>query len=329
MNRYDIYGVGAALVDTEIKVSDDDLSRLGIEKGLMTLVDEERQVELLRQLQDHLVHSQLACGGSAANSIIAANHFGSRTYLSCKVANDEHGQFFLGDLRRTGVDVHARNGSADGTTGKCLVMITADAERTMNTFLGVSETLGIDDIDETALAQSRYLYLEGYLVTSASGKPAAIAATELARRNGVQIALSLSDPGIVQYFKAGLREIVGSGVDLLFCNEAEALAFTEEKSLENACSALKHCARSFAITCGARGALVFDGQRQYSLAAEAVKAVDTNGAGDMFAGAFLHAIARGFDYERAALFANRAAAQVVTQYGPRLTREQCQQLTQP
>jgi sugar/nucleoside kinase (ribokinase family) len=322
MNKYDIYGLGAALVDTEITVGDKDLLEFDIAKGVMTLVDEERQYRLLELLSGHLVHAKRASGGSAANSVIAASYFGSRTFFSCKVAQDDNGIFYLHDLAQAGVDYPTAVVTSEGITGKCLVLITPDAERTMNTFLGISAALSRGEIDFEALQQSRFAYIEGYLVTSETGRPAAIALREAAKSAGVKTAVSLSDSAIVSYFHEGLCQMLGDGVDLLFCNEAEALAFTQCTSLNDACEALKAWTKSFAITCGARGAVVFDGQQQTDVPGVRATAVDTNGAGDMFAGAFLHALVQGADYVAAARFANHAAAQVVSQFGPRLAPEQ-------
>lgn len=321
MHRYHVYGLGAALVDTEIEVSDDFLIQANIEKGLMTLVDEARQSELLNLMESHLVGSKLSSGGSACNSIIAASYFGAKTFYSCKVADDDNGRFFQDDTKAAGVATP--NGELPtGTTGKCLVMITPDAERTMNTFLGISETLSQNELDADAIANSEYVYLEGYLVTSPSGKASAIKAREIAEQNNVKTALSLSDPGMVQFFKDGLREMIGQQVDLIFCNKDEAFGWTETNNLEDAAEALKLSARTFAITLGAEGALVFDGSTLTQVPGSSAKAIDTNGAGDMFAGAFLYAITSGQDFPTAAKLANRAAAQVVSQYGPRLKPEQ-------
>ncbi len=322
MSKYHIYGIGAALVDTEIEVNDQDLAQFSIDKGVMTLVDEARQTELVDLLKDHLVASSRASGGSAANSIIAASYFGAKTFYSCKVASDENGAFYLNDLSNAQVDFHSDNGSSEGITGKCLVMITPDAERTMNTFLGVSASLSIDDIDVEALKASEYAYIEGYLVTSDTGRPAAQKLRELSKEFGVKTAMSLSDPAIVEYFHDGLSDIIGDGVDILFCNESEALSFTKTDSLESAFEALKNIAGSFAITRGALGALLFDGEQQLSVDAHPVKAIDTNGAGDMFAGAFLYALSQGKGFEEAGKLASKAASVVVSQFGPRLRAEQ-------
>ncbi len=323
MQRYHVYGLGAALVDTEVEVSDEFLQQANIEKGLMTLVDESRQAELVKLMEDHLVGSKRASGGSACNTIIAASYFGASTFYSCKVANDDNGLFFHHDTQNAGVTTRAE-ALPEGTTGKCLVMITPDAERTMNTYLGISETLDQEDLDEDAIRSSEYLYIEGYLVTSETGRAAAIRARQVAEQHGVKTAISLSDPGMVQHFSEGLKEMIGDQVDLLFCNRDEALGWTGTKSVEEAAEALKQTAKSFAMTLGKDGALVYDGQRLSRVEGESVKAIDTNGAGDMFAGAFLYAITHQHSFEEAAALANRAAAKVVSQYGPRLKPEQHQ-----
>lgn len=317
MPRYHVYGLGAALVDTEIEVTDAFLQEAGIEKGLMTLVDEARQQTLLEQMKDHLVGSKRSSGGSACNSIYAASCFGAKTFYSCKVADDDNGQFFHDDLSNAGV-VTDKTARHDGTTGKCLVMITPDAERTMNTYLGISETLSENEINASALKDSEYAYIEGYLVTSETGKAAAIKLRELAEANGVKTALSLSDPGMVEFFRDGLAEMIGNKVDLLFCNQDEALGWTQTDNIEQACEAMKKHASSFAITLGKDGAMVFDGSKLEKVNGVGATAIDTNGAGDMFAGAFLYAITNGQSYVAAAALANKAAAQVVSQYGPRL-----------
>jgi sugar/nucleoside kinase (ribokinase family) len=322
LSSYDIYGLGAALVDTEIEVTDADLSQFGISKGVMTLVDEARQHQLVAMLDGHLCQSKRACGGSAANSIIAAQCFGAKTFYGCKVADDDNGQFYLRDLAAAGVRYPANALTQEGITGKCLVMITDDAERTMNTFLGISETLSIDQIDQAALQQSKYVYVEGYLVTSKTGKPAAKALLQRAKSLGIATSASLSDPAIVEYFWDDLCDMIGGGLDILFCNEAEALKFTKASHLEEALTRLKETAKTFAVTRGAQGAIVFDGHDTFEVPAPKVTAVDSNGAGDMFAGAFLYAVSQGQNYQAAAELAVKAAAKVVSQYGPRLRAEQ-------
>lgn len=321
MKKYKVYGIGAALVDTEIKVEDSDLDAMGVEKGLMTLVDQQRQNELLAHLQGHLVTAKHASGGSGGNSMIATAHFGGPTYMSCKVADDADGDIYLADLEAAGVK-HCLTGAREaGTTGKCLVMVSPDAERSMNTFLSISETLSVEQVDASAIADSEFVYLEGYLVTSPTGLEAAIKTRELAQSNGVKTALSFSDPGMVEFFREGMAAIVGDRLDLIFANEAEAKGWGQTEDLDEAVEKLKLVAESFAITLGAEGALTYDGRELIKIPPHKVHAVDTNGAGDMFAGAFLYAITRGEDYATAGRFASLAAGNVVAKFGPRLPAE--------
>ena len=322
MNKYNLYGIGAALVDTEIEVNDSDLSHWNVDKGLMTLVDEPRQQQLIEHLHGHMIASKRASGGSAANTIIAASYFGASTFYSCKVADDENGQFYLNDLQAAGVSYPAREPRPVGITGKCLVLITPDAERSMNTFLGISETISHSELEPSAIKTSDYVYMEGYLVTSDTGRAAAIELRQQAEQAGVKTAISLSDPAMVQFFKPGLLDMIGAGVDLLFCNEDEAKGFTGCDTLDDAATALKKIAKTFAITRGATGALIFDGKNFLSIAPHAVTAIDSNGAGDMFAGAFLYAITHDYNVQQAGDLASKASSVVVSQYGPRLRAEQ-------
>ncbi len=325
MKKYHVYGIGAALVDTEIEVTDDALASLGVEKGLMTLVDEARQAEIVEQLAGQLVHSKRASGGSAGNSIIAVSYFGGRTFFSGKVASDDNGAFYLQDMADAGTQTIPASSDA-GVTGKCLILITPDAERSMNTFLGISETLSTNELDEAAIADSEYLYLESYLVTSPSGLLAAKTAAQLARKAGTKVALSFSDPGIVEHFRDGIADIIGEGVDLVFCNQDEALSFAQTQDLQAAIETIKTVASEFVVTRSADGAVVYDGATLHTIDGVKVEAVDTNGAGDMFAGAFLYGITHGMDRRTAGQFASASAAHVVTQYGPRLSGDEYRQL---
>ena len=322
MKTIDVYGVGAALVDTEIEISDAELATFGIEKGVMTLVDEARQLELIAHLDDHLVMAKRASGGSAANSIMAVASFGGRAFHSCKVADDDNGRFYLDDLTLAGVSHNGVEQLPEGTTGKCLVLITPDAERTMNTYLGISETICRKNLNLDAITSAKYIYTEGYLVTSPTGKDAAIECRKQAEQAGTKTAFSLSDPGMVEFFRDGLQEMIGERVDLLFCNRDEAFGWTGATTLDAAVEIMKETASTFAITLGAEGALIYDGESTHRIAPTAVTAVDTNGAGDMFAGAFLYGITNGMDYRQAGELASVASATVVTQFGPRLPVDQ-------
>jgi len=325
MSKYDVYGLGNALVDMEFEINDQFLQDNSIDKGVMTLVDENQQHELISQLD--AFEGNKASGGSAANTLIAVSSMGGSSYYSCKVADDELGQFYLDDLKTAGVDCNMNGKHKGGITGKCLVMITPDAERTMHTFLGVSSELSPYEVSEDAIKNSGICYLEGYLTTSESGKAANIAAREIAQANNIKTAITFSDPFVVEHFRDGFTETIGDGVDLLFCNEAEALSYTQKDSVEDAVDVIKTFARSFAITLGANGALLFDGNSMTNIGAHTVKAVDTNGAGDLFAGAFMYGLARGMSFEEAGTLASKASSIIVSQFGPRLKLKQYQTLS--
>ena len=319
---YHIYGIGNALVDQEFEIDDAFFTKAGIEKGMMTLIDEQQLDSMLDTLNSGYGLKKRACGGSAANTIIGASYFGAKTFYTCNVASDETGDFYVADLKAAGVDTNMDGARDEGVTGKCLVMVTPDAERTMNTYLGITSNLEEKHIHEDALAASEYVYIEGYLVTSDTSRSAAIKVRELAHKHNVKVAMTFSDPAMVQFFKDGLLEMLGDGVDLLFCNEQEAKLLADTDHLDDAIESLKQYARTFAITLGGEGAVAFDGETLHKIAPNPVKAVDTNGAGDMFAGAFLYAITHGHDFAAAGRLASAASAQVVSQFGPRLEAEQ-------
>ena len=324
MSTYDVYGLGNALVDMEFEVHDQFLNENKIDKGVMTLVDENQQHELIGQLD--VFEGNKASGGSAANTLIAVSSMGGSSYYSCKVADDELGHFYLDDLKAAGVDCNMDGKHKGGITGKCLVMVTPDAERTMHTFLGVSSELSPYEVSEEAIKNSQYCYLEGYLTTSETGKAANIQARTIAEENGIKTALTFSDPFVVEHFRDGFTDTIGDGVDLLFCNEAEALSYTQKASVEEAAEVMKTFAKTFAITLGAQGAAIYDGSDMISIAANPVTAVDTNGAGDLFAGAFMYGLTHGMDFAAAGALASKASSIIVSQFGPRLKMEQYSKL---
>jgi sugar/nucleoside kinase (ribokinase family) len=315
---YDITAVGAALVDTEIQVSDDDLKNLGIAKGMMTLVDEAKQAQYLTYLREHIDSAHRACGGSAANTLIASSYMGCKNFMTCRVADDDYGDIFLGDLERAGIDYNHNSQRVAGDTGKCLVMLTPDAERSMNTCLGVSAELDASSLHPEVIADSKWVYIEGYLATSPGNLDAATKTQELARESGTRIALSLSDPGIAAHFRDQLKAMAGGKIDMLFCNREEALAWTEQQDFDAALDALKEASHSVAVTMGADGAIISHGGQDSQVSSPKVKAIDTNGAGDSFAGAYLAAIIRGATAIEAAEFACKTAAELVQFEGPRL-----------
>ncbi|MBK5963689.1 adenosine kinase [Thiocystis minor] len=326
MSKYHIYGIGNALVDMEYEVDFHDLNILGIDKGVMTLVDEAQQTSIMNHLKDH--HHQRGSGGSAANSIIAFSQFGGKGFYSCKVADDELGHFYMRDLLDGGVDTNHHTEKAQGHTGRCVVLVTPDSDRTMCTFLGVSGSLSTQELIEETLRDSEWFYTEGYLATSDAARHASIEAKRIADAAGVKTALSLSDPNMVKFFKQGLLEMIGSGVELLFANEFEAMGMADTGDLPRALDYIKTISKKFAITRGSKGALVWDGRTLIEIAPVKVDAVDTVGAGDMFAGAFLFGLSQGWDHQRAGDLASAASAKLVTNLGPRISTAETRAILQ-
>lgn len=325
MSAYDIYGIGNALVDSEYRVEDAELQSLAVEKGAMTLIDEARRSELLQKLGELPGHR--ASGGSAANTLIAAAQMGSKCFYSCKVADDELGQFYLKDLAECDVDSNRNHSPSDaGSTGTCLVLITPDAERSMNTYLGATSDLSENELDLDALSRARYLYVEGYLAASPTGRQAVSIARQKALESGVKVALTLSDVNMIRFCREGIDEMLGDGVDLLFSNEEEAKLMFDTDDLDVAMESCKSIAKSFVITCGKDGAYTWDGVELTKVDAVPVQALDTNGAGDMFAGAVLHGLTHEMNLEQAASLACRCSGELVKHFGPRLPTDVTQQV---
>jgi sugar/nucleoside kinase (ribokinase family) len=321
--KYDVYGIGNAIVDIVTEVEYDFFTKNNIEKGVMTLVDEKRQMELMRVID--MKKSRISGGGSAGNTVTALSQLGGKAFYSCLVAKDDLGKFFLDDLQKNSITTNLTHDKCpEGHSGRCLVMTSPDAQRTMNTFLGVSSFLSPAHLDASAIRASEYLYLEGYLVASPKGLEAMKEAKRIAEQSKVSVSLTFSDPSMTKYFAAQMEEIVGASVDLLFCNEEEAMIFTGADSIETARTKLRQVAKKFVITQGANGAMIFDGDTFINIEPYKVAAVDTNGAGDMFSGAFLFGITHGHSMAEAGKLASLASSRVVAQWGPRLERQQTQ-----
>lgn len=322
--KYDVYAIGNALVDMEFSVTTDFLNENGVEKGLMTLIEEDRQKQLISKLDGYGAGQvKKQCGGSAANTVIAVSQFGGKSFYSCKVANDETGKFYLADLASNGVDTKLTEATAeDGTTGTCLVMVTSDADRTMNTFLGITGSYSEKEVDYDALIESKWLYVEGYLVASPTGQQAAIKALEFARENNIKTAITMSDPNMVKFFRENFDNLLGDGVDLLFCNEDEAIEYTGTSNFKEAREELKKIAKSFVVTLGKNGATLWDGTMFIDIEPHNVDAIDSNGAGDMFAGAYLYGVTNGLTPAGSASLSSLACSKIVSQFGPRLDQSQ-------
>lgn len=318
MKTFDIYGIGNALLDMLFEVDDAWLADNNIDKGVMTLIDEAQHTQLFQSLQSKQ-HSY-ACGGSAANTIITAQELGAKTFYSCRVANERIGTLYYHDMITKEIHTNlTETNRPEGITGTCIVLITPDGERTMLTHLGITETIAQDVICEQSLAASRFAYIEGYLSAQEQGTQAAIKVREVAEKNDVKTAITLSDPNIVMYCKDNLKAMIGDGVDLLFCNEKEALLFCEVETIEEAIANLRSYAKQFVITRGQHGALVSNHTEHFIVSGHPANVIDTVGAGDTFAGTYLYSIVKGFDLHKATTFANRTASAVVEKLGPRLT----------
>jgi len=327
MSHYDLYAIGNALVDSEYEVSDAQLQALGVEKRHMTLIDAERRAHLLAGV--HGLHSRRTGGGSAGNTIVAVAQLGGKAFYSCRVADDELGAFYHQDLQANGVATNLSHASfPQGQTGICMVMVTPDAERSMSTFLGATADIDHTSLHPKDIAKSKIYYMEGYLSASPTGLDAALRGRAMAKEAGVQLATTLSDMSMINFCRAGLEAMVGNDLDYLFCNEEEAQVWCGRTDFPAIVDQMSKLARVVCLTRGANGCLVIEGAQRTEVPAAKVKAIDTNGAGDMFAGAFMFAVTHGYSHSRAAELANRAAGQVVSQYGNRLTPEQMQAIRQ-
>ena len=313
--KYDVYGVGNALVDIQVQLDETLLAAMGYEKGIMTLVDDAQQQSVLERLRGLPINR--CAGGSAANTIVAVADFGGKAAYVGKVSNDEIGEFFLQDLRNMGVKIEVSQ-AASGPSGTCAVLITGDAQRTMLTNLGVSATLSAEDIDEDELKRAKYVYVEGYLLTGQSTKEAAYKAIELAKKHGVKVAFTASDPFLVNLLRDEIWRLIEGPVDLFFCNEEEAKSLTGKVDPIACAAEIHRHAENVAMTLGPNGSIIMDRQQTVPIEGVSIKAIDTTGAGDMYAGAILYGVTNGMSWKQAGHLASHAAARIVSQLGARL-----------
>ncbi|MCB9950617.1 MAG: adenosine kinase [Planctomycetaceae bacterium] len=310
----DVYGVGNALVDMQVSVSDETLETLKFAKGIMTLVDEETQQQVLGKISGMSVNR--CAGGSAANTIVGVADFGGRAAYVGKVGQDEVGQFFLDDMRKLGVRIEVQ--PSEGQSGTCVVLITDDAQRTMLTSLGVSATLSPDDIVEAELREAKYVYVEGYLFAGEPTRTAALKAIEVAKRNGVKVAFTVSDPFLIQYHRDEFIKLIEGPVDLLFCNLEEARALTGKHDAVDCAHEIHRHAENVALTLGGDGSILMHEGETIPIEGVPVKAIDTTGAGDMYAAGILYGITNGMSWKQAGHLASHAAGRIVSQLGARL-----------
>lgn len=321
---YDVMAIGNALVDHEYALSDAQLKATGLTKGNMTLASHDEQQQLLGYFtSEHISPSKQAGGGSAANSMYAFASLGGKPFYACRVGNDSAGEFYLQDLQAAGVDTSSTSIHPDGVTGSCVVSVTPDGERTMQTYLGTSSDIAEHNVDFSALADSDWLYIEGYLAMSESIQPAMNKLRQQAGINNVKIALSFADPAVVKFAKEGLLNMLGQGIEAIFCNIEEARLFTGKKQHKAAAKALTEYCRLAVVSNGADDVIVCQKQGEqlsiYELPTPAVAdVVDTTGAGDNYAGAFLYGLSQHYELEQCGRLAGEVASQVIRQFGPRL-----------
>ena len=314
--NYDLVGIGNALVDIEVQVDDAFIEKASVTKGGMTLSSIEDQNNILESLKSS--PKKISSGGSAANTIHGASLLGSKSYYLGRVANDSHGKHYTEDMQNCGVGFSGP-GSDEQGTGTCVVLITPDTERTMLTHLGVSSSLHPENVDEAIVKNSRGVYVEGYLWTGDGTREAGQHMAGIAKKEGIPVSFTLSDAFVVNSFKESLIEFIDSYVDILFCNEVEAQAMTGELDSLSAFKKLQATVDTVFLTLGSKGSLVGKGgQEPVEVKTFPVKAVDTTGAGDLFAAGALYGVLNNHSLEESAVIGSYCAAQVVSHMGGRL-----------
>lgn len=310
----DVIGVGNALVDVISHETDDFVSSFGMAKGAMTLIDEQQSTSLYESMGPGVEIS----GGSAANTMVGIAALGGRTQYLGKVMDDQLGEVFGHDLRATGVTYDVTPAPSGPSTGRCLIVVTPDAQRTMNTYLGASVNFEPDDLDEAAIRSAKVLYLEGYLFDRPAAQDAFRRAADIARSAGRQVAVTLSDPFCVERHRESFLDLVDSYVDLVFANEVEACALFESDDLSHAVDRFAGMSVTAVVTRSEKGSMVVAGGTRVEVPAEPVdQVVDTTGAGDLYAAGFLYGFSRGYDLERCARLGSIAAAEVISHIGAR------------
>lgn len=315
MKEFQICGIGNAVVDIFLEVSDAEFASLGFERGGMRLVDHGEQKVLLERYQKN--EPKLVSGGSVANSIIAFTQLGGKAaFIGC-VGDDRYGLFYANELAELGIEI-GNPIIVNEATGTCMCLITPDAERTMRTCLAVSSHLAARHVDAERVKKSDWLFIEGYVFANPdTGQGAIKEAIRIAKENGTKVAVTCSDAFIINVFGDALRDAL-KHTDLLFANETEACALTGAATAEEAFKQLKSQIASVVVTNGPHGAYIHHGGVDAHVAAFPSEPKDLTGAGDMFAGAFLYGITNGISPEKAAHAAAFLCHKVITQVGARL-----------
>lgn len=312
--EFDVVGVGNAIVDVLARSSDAQVRDLGLAKGAMTLIEADEAEALYAQMGAGVEVS----GGSAANTLVGVASLGGRGAYVGKVRDDQLGQVFRHDLRAAGVAFRTAPATSGRSTARCLIFVTPDAQRTMQTDLGVSVELGPEDIDVATIQGSAVTYLEGYLFDREPAKAAFVRAAEIAHAAGRRVALTLSDPLCVERHRASFMHLVSGHVDVLFANAAEITSLFEIDDFDAAVAQIRgHCAIA-ALTRGPGGSLIVTEDDVATIAAEPVpRVVDTTGAGDLYAAGVLFGLTRGYEIETCGRVGSIASAEVISHYGAR------------
>ncbi|MBT6717040.1 MAG: adenosine kinase [Nitrospina sp.] len=314
--NYDLVGIGNALVDIEVQVDDAFIEQASVTKGGMTLSSIEDQNKILESLQSK--PKKISSGGSAANTVHGASVLGAKSYYLGRVANDAHGKHYTEDMKSCGVGFSGPGADVEGT-GTCVILITPDTERTMLTNLGVSSSLHPENVDETIVKNSRGVYVEGYLWTGDETREAGLHMAKIAKKEGIPVSFTLSDAFVVNTFKESLVDFIQWNVDILFCNEVEAQAMTGEDDSLAAFKKLQAMVDTVFLTLGSKGSLVGkSGSEPVQVKTFPVTAVDTTGAGDLFAAGALYGVLGNHSLEESAIIGSYCAAQVVSHLGGRL-----------
>ena len=312
--NFDVVGIGNAIVDVLVQADDAFIAAHGLTKGTMALVDEDQAARLYAVCGPGLETS----GGSAANTLAGIAQLGGRAGFIGRVRNDQLGGIFAHDIRSVGARFETPPTTSGPSTARCLILVTPDAQRTMCTYLGASVTLDPADLYLELVAQAKVLYLEGYLWDSEPAKRAFIAAAEVVRAHGGEVALSLSDGFCVERHRASFLELVDGHVDLLFANELEICALYATDSFEQAVAQVRGCCKVAALTRSEQGSLVLAGEASHTIAPYQLgPLVDTTGAGDLYAAGFLHGYTQGQSLEACGRLGSLCAGLVVTHLGPR------------
>jgi len=313
--KFQIVGIGNSIVDVLAHCEDAFLSDNGVDKGIMQLIDTERASELYAKMGPAMEIS----GGSAANTIAGLAAMGASTAYVGKVKADQLGDIFAHDIQAQGAvyEVPRAPSNATDETGRCMVLVTPDAERSMNTYLGVSEHLGPDDIDVDMMANADWIYLEGYRFDGPDSHAAFAKAIKACKDAGGKVSVTLSDPFCVERHRDAFRTMIRDHVDLLFCNEHEMQAMYQETSLEACLKMASEECEIVACTIGARGALIIRGAETFHAAAVATDVVDVTGAGDIFAAGFMHGLVNGKDMLTCGRMGCVAAGEIISHIGAR------------